>query len=72
MPTLRHLAWLAVLLVAAVALVAQDSPPPPKADDPKALSFMDYDPPSTLVVPQHAVERARYPFIDFIRRYVDL
>ena len=39
-------------------------PAPPKADDPAALSFMAYDPPSTLVVPQHPVARAKYPFID--------
>lgn len=34
-------------------------------DDPAAsLSFMLYDPPSTLVVPETEVTRARYPFID--------
>lgn len=34
-------------------------------DDPAAsLSFMLYDPPSTLVVPETDVPRARYPFID--------
>ena len=56
------LAALAVLLLA-VALVAQDAPAP-KEEDPAALSFMAYDPPSTLVVPQHPVARARYPFVD--------
>jgi uncharacterized protein len=33
-------------------------------DDPAELSFMAYDPPSTLVVPEHPVTRARYPFVD--------
>jgi predicted TIM-barrel fold metal-dependent hydrolase len=28
------------------------------------MSFEDYDPPSTLVVPEHIVTRAKYPFID--------
>ncbi|RPA68450.1 amidohydrolase [Cyclobacteriaceae bacterium YHN15] len=28
------------------------------------LSFEDYNPPSTLVVPQHPVTRAKFPFID--------
>lgn len=27
-------------------------------------AFHEYDPPSTLVVPEHPVERARYPFVD--------
>ncbi len=26
--------------------------------------FQDYDPPSTLVVPEHSVPRAKYPFVD--------
>jgi hypothetical protein len=28
------------------------------------MSFEDYDPPSTLVVPEHIVTHAKYPFID--------
>ena len=28
------------------------------------ISFEDYNPKSTLVVPEHSVERAKYPFID--------
>lgn len=30
----------------------------------KDLTFEEYDPPSTLVVPEHLVERAKYPFVD--------
>lgn len=30
----------------------------------QSMSFEDYDPPSTLVVPEHAVTRAKFPFID--------
>src|SRR5690606_34683819 len=28
------------------------------------MDFEDYDPPSTLVVPEHHLTRAKYPFID--------
>ncbi|WPP53467.1 amidohydrolase family protein [Catalinimonas niigatensis] len=28
------------------------------------LSFEEYDPPSTLVVPEHIVKRAKFPFVD--------
>jgi predicted TIM-barrel fold metal-dependent hydrolase len=74
MSTSRWISSLAVPLVAAVSIAAQDSAPPPpaKADDPAALSFMAYDPPSTLVVPQHPVARARYPFIDVHNHQFDL
>ena len=34
------------------------------ADDIPDVSFRDYDPPSTLVVPGREVTRAKYPFID--------
>src|SRR5687767_5579531 len=30
----------------------------------QTLSFEEYDPPSSLVVPAHSVTRAKYPFID--------
>ena len=30
----------------------------------QVVPFQDYDPPSTLVVPEHPVTRAKYPFID--------
>jgi uncharacterized protein len=40
-----------------VPAAAQDSDVPD-------IPFYEYDPPSTLVVPQHEVTRARYPFID--------
>jgi predicted TIM-barrel fold metal-dependent hydrolase len=48
---------------------AQTPPAPPAApetapDDPSKISFMEYDPPSTLVVPGHPVPRAKYPFVD--------
>ncbi|WKN33370.1 amidohydrolase family protein [Porifericola rhodea] len=32
--------------------------------DSLSLSFEEYDPPSTLVVPEHIVKRAKFPFID--------
>jgi predicted TIM-barrel fold metal-dependent hydrolase len=58
---------LAVLGSAAVVSSAQTpapATPDPAPDDPSKISFMEYDPPSTLVVPQHPVARAKYPFVD--------
>ena len=37
---------------------------PAAAGDTSAMSFDEYDPKSTLVVAQHPVARAKYPFID--------
>lgn len=62
MPRTRSVAVLAVPLLT-VGLVAQEAPPAAKGDL-KDLSFMAYDPPSTLVVPEHPVPRAKYPFVD--------
>ncbi|HSG87274.1 MAG TPA: amidohydrolase family protein [Candidatus Limnocylindrales bacterium] len=53
-----------ILLFVVSAIHSQDAPAPAPPDDPSRLSFMEYDPPSTLVVPGHPVERARYPFVD--------
>jgi predicted TIM-barrel fold metal-dependent hydrolase len=53
------------LLTAAPSLRAQA--PAPAAPDPApvpSLTFEEYEPKSTLVVPEHLVTRARYPFID--------
>ena len=65
-----------LLLAAASLLIAQDpagAPAPAAgAEDPAALSFMKYDPPQTLVVPQHPVTRAKYPFIDVHNHQFDL
>jgi predicted TIM-barrel fold metal-dependent hydrolase len=63
----RSRALFALSLLAASLAGAQ--PPAPAAepappDDPAKLSFMAYDPPSTLVVPEHPVARAKYPFVD--------
>jgi uncharacterized protein len=47
------------LLVCLISLArAQEKPLDLKMD------FEDYDPPSTLVVPEHRVTKAKYPFID--------
>jgi predicted TIM-barrel fold metal-dependent hydrolase len=34
------------------------------AQDKKSMDFESYDPPSTLVVPEHKITRAKFPFID--------
>src|SRR5688572_11473017 len=44
--------------VLAYASVAQEKPLDMKMD------FEEYDPPSSLVVPEHKLTRAKYPFID--------
>ena len=58
----------AFALLALLASLASGQPTAPAAetppDDPSKLSFMLYDPPSTLVVPEHPIPRARYPFVD--------
>ncbi len=47
-----------IVLTLALATAA-----PPAAQD-EVPAYHEYDPPSTLVVPAHPVERARYPFVD--------
>lgn len=47
-------------LIAAILLLFLCSP----ALFAQTMSFEAYDPPSTLVVPEHTVTRAKYPFID--------
>lgn len=44
-----------LLIICQLTLVAQNT---------KEITFEEYDPPSTLVVPEHPVYRAKYPFID--------
>jgi predicted TIM-barrel fold metal-dependent hydrolase len=74
--------WL-TLPLATTALLAQPAPGPNPAPaaaepapappaDPSKLSFMEYDPPSTLVVPEHPVARAKYPFVDVHSHQFDL
>lgn len=58
----------ALAIAVPVALAREDTP----QTDPAELSFMAYDPPSTLVVPGHAVPRARYPFVDVHSHQFDL
>ena len=48
---LRRAAALAILLV-------------PGAVSAQTMSIEDYEPKSTLIVPEHKVTRAKYPFID--------
>jgi uncharacterized protein len=65
--TLRHLALgfglLSFLGGAAPDVHAQTPPQPPATPEP-TMSFEEYEPKSTLVVPEHLVTRSRYPFID--------
>ena len=47
-------------IAACLGLLAATSP----AQQSKSMSFEDYNPKSTLVVPEHPVNRAKYPIID--------
>lgn len=58
----RRLAVLGFYLSVAVPCLAQ--PPAPPAPPEATMSFEEYEPRSTLVVPQHPVTRAKYPFVD--------
>lgn len=53
---MKNAALVAVALAGALPLHAQDGPPVPL--------FNEYDPPSSLVVPEHPVTRAKFPFVD--------
>jgi uncharacterized protein len=54
------------LTVSTVAAFSQEQPLDMKMD------FEDYDPPSTLVVPEHKPMKARYPFIDVHNHQFDM
>ncbi|HYH09556.1 MAG TPA: amidohydrolase family protein [Thermoanaerobaculia bacterium] len=57
---MRQYAAILFFCVAALPLSAQEEGKP----QPATLTFEEYDPKSTLVVPQHPRTRAKYPFID--------
>jgi predicted TIM-barrel fold metal-dependent hydrolase len=65
---MRRLSAVPVLAVLLLTAAGAQTPPPAApdaaADDPAKISFMTYDPPSTLRVPEHPVARAKYPFVD--------
>ncbi|HEV8269462.1 MAG TPA: hypothetical protein VGR00_14555, partial [Thermoanaerobaculia bacterium] len=46
------------------APAAAQTPAPPPAPAPKEMSIEEYEPKSTLVVPEHPLTRAKFPFID--------
>jgi predicted TIM-barrel fold metal-dependent hydrolase len=55
-----------VLLAAAMFLLQgqQSAPQPSVPHATSAMSFEEYDPKSMLVVPQHPIPHAKYPFVD--------
>src|SRR5687768_3047350 len=62
---LRRLAALVLCLSGAMPrLHAQTPAADPAAQPEPVLSFEEYEPRSTLVVPEHPVTRARFPFVD--------
>jgi len=56
--TMKNILFAAVTVLAMNFAAAQERPLDMKMD------FEDYDPPSTLVVPEHKLTRAKFPFID--------
>jgi predicted TIM-barrel fold metal-dependent hydrolase len=66
-----------VAFLVSATLFAADTPeskpaPAASADDPSKLSFMQYDPPSTLKVSERPVPRSRFPFVDVHSHQFDL
>lgn len=64
--------WFLLALAATLLPAQQPAPTPAPADDPAKLSFMQYDPPSTLRVSEHPVPRAKFPFVDVHSHQFDL
>ena len=70
---MRPLSTLALFFITPTLAFAQPSIRPTSPDDdPSKLSFMQYDPPSTLRVSEHPVARARFPFVDVHSHQFDL
>ena len=63
-------ALLLAFLLAAMPAVAQEGELETEGVDVPA--FYEYDPPSTLVVPEHPTPRAKYPFVDVHNHQFDL
>lgn len=59
----RPLSLCLILLGALSVALAEETVDDPLAEA-KRIPFYEYDPPSTLVVPEHPTPRARFPFID--------
>lgn len=57
---IRSYPIITLLLLTAISLLAQSTPEDPSL----IMDWEKYDPPSTLVVPEHPIERASIPFID--------
>ena len=55
---------LVLTFILAFPLFAEESADKSPADDPAKISFMEYDPPSTLEVSEHPVDHAKFPFVD--------
>jgi predicted TIM-barrel fold metal-dependent hydrolase len=56
--TMKKILFAAITILIIHSATAQERPLDMKMD------FEDYDPPSTLVVPEHKLTRAKFPFID--------
>jgi predicted TIM-barrel fold metal-dependent hydrolase len=68
-----------ILLIFSAVVVAQTPPnqpnqpgPRPQTPTPQSLTFEEYEPKSTLVVPEHLTPRAKFPFVDVHSHHRDL
>lgn len=59
---MKNLIYLPILLLLSLGTYGQSAPANKPADMP--LGFEEYDPVSTLKVPEHKLTRSKYPFID--------
>lgn len=57
---MKNILLLLVLLTSSISLIAQSE----QKTDELIMDWEKYDPPSTLVVPEHPTTRAKFPFID--------
>lgn len=60
-----------LVLIAFTSITVLSARAQEKALDMK-MDFESYDPPSTLVVPEHKLKRAKFPFIDIHNHYGDM
>jgi uncharacterized protein len=65
---MKRISVLAICLFSGGMLMAQFNEKPL----PNKMEFEDYDPPSTLVVPEHRTTRAKFPFIDIHNHQGDM
>jgi predicted TIM-barrel fold metal-dependent hydrolase len=79
MQMLSRISLTAIILLIFSAVVVAQTPPnqpnqpgPRPQSTPQSLTFEEYEPKSTLVVPEHLTPRAKFPFVDVHSHHRDL